>query len=194
MHLLAGMAVYFIFFSVCYIFFFDETWKSKKCLDIPVLYKSFCSWFLQLILQLLSGLLFQKLLWLLAYFYVAAEVDNFGRIYVLDCSELIPTALMKLQQGIYISRSLIECMYSGYAQGTVRMYIYVLGMKGYDTADFRVSWAKKPLPKNGWINLKLSWICKSMENISLFHLFRVPWEDWPHPFLTMPTMAKFKEI
>ena len=25
MHLFAGMAVYFIFFSVCYIFFFDET-------------------------------------------------------------------------------------------------------------------------------------------------------------------------
>ena len=25
MHLFVGMAVYFIFFSVCYIFFFDET-------------------------------------------------------------------------------------------------------------------------------------------------------------------------
>ena len=91
---------------------------------------------------------------------------------------------MKLQHGIYISRWLIECMYSGYAQGTVRMYIYVLGMKGYDTADFRVS----------WINLKLSWICKSMENISLFHLFRVPWEDWPHAFLTMPTQEIFDEL
>ena len=28
MHLFAGMAVYFIFFSVCYIFFFDKTRKT----------------------------------------------------------------------------------------------------------------------------------------------------------------------
>ena len=41
MHLFAGMAVYFIFFSVChFFFFFDETWKSMIIyLDIPVFYK-----------------------------------------------------------------------------------------------------------------------------------------------------------
>ena len=45
-HLFVGMAVYFIFFSVYYIFFFNETWKTKNiCLDISVLYKKLCSWF-----------------------------------------------------------------------------------------------------------------------------------------------------
>ena len=44
MHLFAGMAVYFIFFSVYYID--DETWNSKKIfLNIPAFYKYFSSWF-----------------------------------------------------------------------------------------------------------------------------------------------------
>ena len=45
-------------------------------------------------------------------------------------------------------------------------------------------------PRNHWINVSVSWICTSMQNISLFHLlifanFRVTWPDHPHPFLTM---------
>ena len=48
------------------------------------------------------------------------------------------------------------------------------------------------LPKNDWINFQSSCICTSMQKIRLFHQFsfetvnfRVPWPDWPHPFLTM---------
>ena len=48
------IAFCFIFFSVCYIFFFDETWECKeKCLDTLVFHKNFCSW---------SYVIFKKLL------------------------------------------------------------------------------------------------------------------------------------
>ena len=51
------------------------------------------------------------------------------------------------------------------------------------------SWTKRS-SLNHWINFSVSWICTSMQNISLFHLlifanFRVTWPDHPHPFLTM---------
>ena len=55
------------------------------------------------IATVIFGLLFQKHLWLLAYFYVVVEVDDFRRIYTSKISETIPTAADKTARGrIYI--------------------------------------------------------------------------------------------
>ena len=76
------------------------------------------------IATVIFGLLFQKHLWLLAYFQVVVEVDDFRRIYTSKISETIPTAADKTATGrIYIRRWLFECIYSGCAQGTARTYI-----------------------------------------------------------------------
>ena len=57
-------------------------------------------------------------------------------------------------------------------------------------------------PKNHRINFWLSWICTSLQKkefIPYVHFwdttnFRVPWTDWPHSFLTMPTPKIFDQL
>ena len=138
MHLFAWMVVYFIFFRVSYIFFFDETLKSKSiCLDITVWYPTKISAvYVRLFFKIVFfSLLFQKGLWLVAHFYVVPEVEDFGHIYTsLVAQSQFWQLLMKQQQGVYICHWLLECMYSGFAQGTGRMY-YILakGSKIYIT-------------------------------------------------------------
>ena len=114
MHFFAWTAVYFIFFSVCHIFFFDKTWKSKNM----SWYANFLQKFLQLILgyflniaTFILGLLFQKSLWLLEYFYVVVKVDDFGHIYTpLVAQRQFRRLQMKQWQDIYRRCWLFECM------------------------------------------------------------------------------------
>ena len=47
-------------------------------------------------------------------------------------------------------------------------------------------------PKNLWNNFLFSWICTTMQKISLLH--RVPRPDWPHPFLATPIQKIFDQI
>ena len=102
MHLFAWMVVYFIFFWLSYIFFFDETLKSKRiCLDITVWYPTKTSAvYVRLFFKIvIFSLLFQKALWLVAH----PEVEDFGRIYTsLVARSQFWQLLMKQQQGIYI--------------------------------------------------------------------------------------------
>ena len=108
------IAFCFIFFSVCYIFFFDEIWKCKeKCLDTLFFYKNFCSW---------SYVIFKKLrvLFLRNFFKNLLVAGIFLRgcwswrfwtyIYVLGHSETIPTAADETATG-RIYKSLVAWMH-----------------------------------------------------------------------------------
>ena len=82
MHLFAVMAVYFILFSVCMLkhervrtYVLISQFSTKiSVVDFWLFFKNCYS-------TVIFRLLFQKLLWLLAHFYVVAEVEDFERLY-----------------------------------------------------------------------------------------------------------------
>ena len=57
----AGMAVCFISFGACYIFFFNETWSSKSIyLNIPVFYENFLRYYFKNCCSFFSGYFFKN--------------------------------------------------------------------------------------------------------------------------------------
>ena len=84
--------------------------------------------FLQKFITVIFGLFLLKLFWFLAYFYVVAEISDFGSIETsLAAQRQFRWLLIKQRQDVYIHRWLFECMCSGCAQGAARTNIFVLG-------------------------------------------------------------------
>ena len=131
MHFFAGMAVFS--YSLVYVTF-SSLMKHERVRTFVLISRfstKISAFDFRLFLKMftvIAGLLFQKPIWLLTYFYKVAEVNNFGRIYTSLVSQRESRRLlMKQRQDVYIRQWLFEYMYIGCEQGTATAYIYVLG-------------------------------------------------------------------